>query len=50
MSAPKAASVIPPVERERQRRQRARNWAIFAALIVFVAIVYVVTLVKLKGG
>ena len=38
------------IDRERARRQRARNWAIFAALAAFVAIVYVVTLVKLKGG
>ena len=39
-----------PIEQERQRRLRARNWAIFLALAAFVAIVYVVTIVKMKGG
>jgi hypothetical protein len=41
-----------PVERrpEARRRQRARNWAILAALLTFVAIVYVVSIVKMKGG
>ncbi|HNB46225.1 MAG TPA: hypothetical protein PLL72_18710 [Burkholderiaceae bacterium] len=46
MIAPNTSSI----EQERRRRQRARNWAIFVALAAFVAIVYVVTLVKLKGG
>jgi hypothetical protein len=32
---------------ERLKRQRARNWAILALLEGFVALVYVVTLVKL---
>jgi hypothetical protein len=32
---------------ERQKRQRARNWAILALLAGFVALVYVITLVKL---
>jgi hypothetical protein len=35
---------------ERQRRQRTRNWAIFLALAAFVIVVYVVTIVKMKGG
>jgi hypothetical protein len=34
---------------ERQKRQRARNWAILALLVGFVALIYVVTLVKLGG-
>ncbi len=38
------------VAQERQRRMRARNWAIFLALAAFVAIVYAVTIVKLQGG
>lgn len=38
------------VEAERQRRVKARNWAIFLALAAFVAIVYVVTIVKMQGG
>ena len=32
---------------ERLKRQRARNWAIFALLLGFVALVYVVALVKM---
>ncbi len=32
---------------EWQKRRRARNWAILALLAGFVALVYVVTLVKL---
>jgi hypothetical protein len=32
---------------ERARRQRARNWAILAVLAGFVALVYLITLVKL---
>jgi len=32
---------------ERVRRQRARNWAILAVLAGFVALVYLITLVKL---
>jgi hypothetical protein len=32
---------------ERAKRQRARNWAILALLGGFVALIYVITLVKL---
>ena len=32
---------------ERLKRQRSRNWAILALLAGFVALVYVITLVKL---
>lgn len=39
-----------PADDERRRRQRARNWAIFIALAAFVTIVYVVTIVRMKGG
>jgi predicted nucleic acid-binding Zn ribbon protein len=39
-----------PSDGERQRRQRARNWAIFLALAAFVLVVYVVTIVRMKGG
>ena len=39
-----------PSNGERSRRQRARNWAIFLALAAFVLIVYVVTIVRMKGG
>lgn len=43
-------NVIDPIERERQRRQRQRNWAVAGALAAFVAIVYIVTMIKLQGG
>jgi len=43
------ASQIPTND-ERQRRQRARNWAILLALAAFVVIVYIVTIVRMKGG
>ena len=39
-----------PVNDERRRRQRARNWAIFLALAAFVLVIYVVTIVRMKGG
>jgi len=39
-----------PTDGERSRRQRARNWAILLALAAFVLIVYVVTIVRMKGG
>jgi hypothetical protein len=32
---------------ERTKRQRARNWAILGLLVAFVALIYLVTLVKL---
>jgi hypothetical protein len=35
---------------ERQKRLRQRNWALLAALIAFVVLVYVVTIVKMKGA
>jgi hypothetical protein len=39
-----------PTNAERGRRQRARNWAILLALAAFVLVVYVVTIVRMKGG
>ncbi|MDQ7247016.1 hypothetical protein [Dongia sedimenti] len=35
---------------EKQKRLRQRNWALLAALVAFVVLVYVVTIVKMKGG
>jgi hypothetical protein len=32
---------------DRQRRRRARNWALLAALVGFAALIYVITLVKM---
>ena len=38
-----------PVD-EKQKRLKQRNWALLVALVAFVALVYVVTIVKMKGG
>jgi hypothetical protein len=35
---------------EARRRQKQRNWAIFALLMSFVVIVFVISIVKMKGG
>ena len=35
---------------EKKKRLRQRNWALAAALVAFVAIVYAITIVKLQGG
>lgn len=35
---------------ERKRRQKSRNWAVFAALLGFVLLVYGVTITKIKLG
>jgi hypothetical protein len=35
---------------EALRRQRMRNWAIFALLMSFVVIVFVISIVKMKGN
>jgi len=35
---------------EAQRRQKARNWAIFGALMAFVILIFVISIVKMKGG
>ena len=32
------------------RRRKAKNWALFAALVGFVVIVYFVSIVKMSGG
>lgn len=39
-----------PVNIERKRRQNARNLALFFALLAFVALVYGVTIIKMKLG
>jgi ferric-dicitrate binding protein FerR (iron transport regulator) len=43
-------SANDPANDERHRRRRARNWAILLALAAFVLVVYVVTIVRMKGG
>jgi len=35
---------------ELHKRKRAKNIAVFIAVILFVAVIYAVTLVRLKGG
>ena len=36
-----------PAKTEQHRRQKARNWAVFTILMVFVAIVFAVTILKM---
>jgi hypothetical protein len=38
------------IEAERAKRLRHRNWAVLAVLLGFVVLVYVVSIVKMKGG
>ena len=40
----------PASANEKQKRLRQRNWALLAALIGFVVLVYVITIVKMKGA
>jgi len=35
---------------EALKRRRARNWAVLALLLTFVAIVYGISIVKMSGG
>lgn len=35
---------------ERAKRLKHRNWAVLAVLLGFVVLVYVVSIVKMKGG
>jgi len=39
-----------PVPSEKQKRLKQRNWAMLVALVAFIALVYAVTIVKMKGG
>ncbi len=39
-----------PLDQVRKRRRKARNWAVFLALLAFVALIYAVTIVKIKLG
>ncbi|HVZ02577.1 MAG TPA: hypothetical protein VHA35_23930 [Dongiaceae bacterium] len=40
----------PTTEAEKRKRLRQRNWALLAALVGFVVLVYVITIVKMKGA
>jgi fatty acid desaturase len=35
---------------ERRRRQRVKNWALVAVLFALVALIYVVSIVRMSGG
>lgn len=41
---------MTPLRTECQRRQSQRNWVVFLALAGFAALVYVITIVKIKAG
>jgi hypothetical protein len=43
------AAEIDPAQ-ERRKRLRQRNWAVGLSLVAFVVLIYVVTIVKMKGG
>ncbi|HEY4161674.1 MAG TPA: hypothetical protein VGM59_01345 [Dongiaceae bacterium] len=49
MSRSVAESKRSPTD-ERQRRLRHRNWALLGALVGFVALVYIITIVRMTGG
>jgi len=38
------------IEAERQKRLKQRNWALAGALILFVILVFVVSIVKMGGA
>jgi fatty acid desaturase len=35
---------------ERRRRQRVKNWTLVAVLFALVALIYVVSIVRMSGG
>ena len=39
-----------PLSVEARRRQKARNWAIFSVLLAFAIIIFIISIVKMKGG
>ena len=39
-----------PVNDEKQKRLKQRNWAVLAALVAFIVVIYAITIVKMKGG
>jgi hypothetical protein len=36
--------------KERKKRRNARNWALFGCLAFFAALIYAITIVKIKLG
>jgi len=39
-----------PLDQERGKRQRQRNWAVFLALAGFAVLIYAITVVKIRQG
>ncbi len=37
-------------DRDRRRRQRLKNWALFGVLMTFVVVVYFVSIIRMGGG
>ncbi len=37
-------------DKDRQQRQRKKNWALFLALMAFVVVVYFVSIIRMSGG
>jgi fatty acid desaturase len=37
-------------DEERRRRQRAKNWTLVAMLFALVALIYVISIVRMSGG
>jgi hypothetical protein len=42
--------VVVALSPEALRRQKQRNWAIFGALMAFVIVVFIISIIKMKGG
>jgi hypothetical protein len=40
----------PHLNPEALRRQKLRNWAVFGVLLAFVLLIFVISIVKMKGG
>ena len=41
---------VEPLDERRQKRLRRRNWAVFLVLAALAALVYAITLVKIRQG
>ena len=37
-------------DNDRKRRQKIKNWALLAALLAFVVVVYFVSIIRMGGG
>jgi len=41
---------LSPLEAERAKRLKQRNWALAGALVLFVVLVFVISIVKMGGA